>query len=748
MNLWKGIVDWWRSPTEFSSGSSAEISSGDSGIEQRSNAAVHPFLRGLESSFVAGERLVKPFAHSVWVQRAIKRVAEPIAAVALEFFEGDTEIKDANLSAFWETPGIDRSGLMSKADFIEASIGWLKLQGESFWILDDTWLTNRFSGQRMPLIVARPDRMKPILEHNVALMGWQWTDAAGNTHPLLKEQVVHLKFWNPYDDLRGLAEWEAARVAGESDYLAGKFQLNMNRANGDRGVIVVAKNGIPTDVQQEQITRALREKANACRRGDFRPIFLSGDVAIENPEIQSPDADFVTGRLQNRHEVFIAFGVPPSMADLVANYSVGQASDRYVLISETCIPLANGKLCGGINRVSQMFFPGGRPALISRFKFDDHPVMQQVRRERIDTGTKLWDRGMPWDRISEHLDLGLPEFEGSDKGYVPFSVAEVGEGEDLGSKKEDSGSGKTEEQEQEQEENGKIDAMLAALRATPEERMRVALTAPLQLTSRAGDSKREALWKSHMRQQAGTVKMFGAKFNKVLMSARSECLGKIEHHYKAERGTRNAELKAVAADLVFSLDPFKSRLTATMRGAGQQALKTAGDQANRELGNDDPWSMAPEAMKRILDGRENLMKDVADEVFDTVKGTLKEGIDAGDSTADLASRVKEKFNDISKGRSTVVAKTETAVMYGAARHESMKQAGIQYKEWLTAHDDRVRDAHMEADGQIVGIDEPFNVGGEELAHPGDPDGSPENVINCRCVQIASTAKSGGKEEED
>jgi hypothetical protein len=36
----------------------------------------------------------------------------------------------------------------------------------------------------------------------------------------------------------------------------------------------------------------------------------------------------------------------------------------------------------------------------------------------------------------------------------------------------------------------------------------------------------------------------------------------------------------------------------------------------------------------------------------------------------------------------------------------------------------------EVDGQIREIDEPFDVGGEQLMYPGDPAGSAENTINC------------------
>ena len=63
----------------------------------------------------------------------------------------------------------------------------------------------------------------------------------------------------------------------------------------------------------------------------------------------------------------------------------------------------------------------------------------------------------------------------------------------------------------------------------------------------------------------------------------------------------------------------------------------------------------------------------------------------------------------------------------------MKEAGFEWKEWLTARDEKVREAHWAADGQIVRINEPFEVGGEALMWPGDLNGSPGNIINCRCT---------------
>ena len=79
------------------------------------------------------------------------------------------------------------------------------------------------------------------------------------------------------------------------------------------------------------------------------------------------------------------------------------------------------------------------------------------------------------------------------------------------------------------------------------------------------------------------------------------------------------------------------------------------------------------------------------------------------------------------------ARTEVLPRYHEGQVEGMRQSGvIEKKEWLSAFADDSRDEHMAADGQVVGIDESFVVGGESLAYPGDPGGSATNIINCLC----------------
>jgi phage portal protein BeeE len=119
---------------------------------------------------------------------------------------------------------------------------------------------------------------------------------------------------------------------------------------------------------------------------------------------------------------------------------------------------------------------------------------------------------------------------------------------------------------------------------------------------------------------------------------------------------------------------------------------------------------------------------------------LKEGLDAGERLELMADRVKDALGEDSQVRAERIARSESTASLNAghqASREMLADMGlVSGKEWLAIEDQDTRDAHLEADGQQVGVREKFVVGGEECKHPGDDSLSPEMRINCRCTSVA------------
>lgn len=128
-------------------------------------------------------------------------------------------------------------------------------------------------------------------------------------------------------------------------------------------------------------------------------------------------------------------------------------------------------------------------------------------------------------------------------------------------------------------------------------------------------------------------------------------------------------------------------------------------------------------------------RDQAMEVINEItKEATREGLAQAATGRMIKKAMDERSAVMSVARSRVIARTETHAASQAASHAAIKSTGLPAKkEWISASGSRTRDDHADADGQLVSLDKPFIVGGEELQYPGDPSGSAANVINCRCA---------------
>ena len=96
------------------------------------------------------------------------------------------------------------------------------------------------------------------------------------------------------------------------------------------------------------------------------------------------------------------------------------------------------------------------------------------------------------------------------------------------------------------------------------------------------------------------------------------------------------------------------------------------------------------------------------------------------------------LGDLIQSRSAAarIARTEAHTAAERGSHEAAQSLGIDMvKEWGATEGGRTRPTHARADGQIKELDEKFDVGADKLLHPGDPNGSAKEIINCRCVSL-------------
>ena len=145
-----------------------------------------------------------------------------------------------------------------------------------------------------------------------------------------------------------------------------------------------------------------------------------------------------------------------------------------------------------------------------------------------------------------------------------------------------------------------------------------------------------------------------------------------------------------------------------------------------------PYYPEKKALKRGIDlkwGKQQIAKSVTS------------GLLQGKSVGKIATDLQARMSEMNRASAVRAARTAITGAQNAGRMDSYTAAekmGIRMKkEWLATLDNRTRHSHAMLDGKRVDIDQPFDVAGERIRYPGDPEAPPHLVYNCRCTLIAA-----------
>jgi SPP1 gp7 family putative phage head morphogenesis protein len=213
--------------------------------------------------------------------------------------------------------------------------------------------------------------------------------------------------------------------------------------------------------------------------------------------------------------------------------------------------------------------------------------------------------------------------------------------------------------------------------------------------------------------------------------------------FKRQKDSIIGRLKAPKRDLgsvadePFNMAEWVKRFRREGRPLLAEMLLAFGAAALEDLGLTLAFDVYEPAVVRFLEQRaQRFAIEVNQTTWDSLKASLAEGIEAGDSMDTMAERVEAVMAERIRSSAETIARTEVNGAQNGGTLAAWEQSGVvEGKEWVAALDARTRDDHVDAHGQVVGIDEDFEVAGVRGPTPGQM-GDPAQDCNCRCTMIA------------
>jgi len=577
----------------------------------------------------------------------------------------------------------------------------LCLWGTAYWFLE-----RGPTGQGRPREIwwARPDRVTVHPDAQRYLSHYTYRPAGGGPEIRFEpDEVVRFFYPNPMDEFAGLSPLAAARLAADYASAALKANLKLHEQGMQLGgYLAPPPQGTFTEEQARELELALDRRFRGVDKAHRWGVFRF-DAQVKQLTLSPRDAEFLAGLRWSLEDICRAYHVP---LDLVGGQRTYENMDAaYRAVWTNCIVPEAERIAADI---TEQLLPHFADADLVEFDTSDIAVLQEAETER-------------WSRAKEQIELGamtinewraqqgLEPLPWGGVWWAPLTVAPIRQ----------SGG----EQEAEGAEAGAERSVVAR--------------APGPAVVFGSEAHR-ALWQRHVRRAQRYEERLSRVIVDLFRRQQDSVLNRLEHYGPA-----------VVAEEPFVQAQWIRTFRETIRPALRDIIADAGAEALDDLVEGRALRQAPPefdpdtpAAIRFLEGRaQRFAVRVNETTWQALKASLIEGLLANENISELSSRVKEVMGDRIRSTPETIARTEVNGAQNGGTLLAWEQSGqVASKVWIAALDERTRETHLAAHGQVVPLTADFQVGAGMGPHPGAI-GLPEEDINCRCTMIADLTRA-------
>lgn len=587
------------------------------------------------------------------------------------------------------------------ASFFARTFAMQAVTGDAFWQIE---YLKRARPRELWLLPS--DKMDIVKGVDRRVKGYEFKNGDGITK-FEPEQVFHSRLPNPANDWRGLSPLMAIRRWAWMEQQIALHESVMLKKGGVPPGFLKFKDHVPVD-ERDDVRKQVNQQYGGVENANKMGI-LWGDSDYVTTGVSNKDGDFLALDDRAVRKVAAGFGVPLILLMDLSEASYANAvQQKGMYWQNTLIPELDIFAQDFTELVLWRIY--GDKSLVAKYDYEAVEAIQDLRLTRAETLTKLVAGGL-LTQNEARAEIGKAPASGGDQLYAPQILQPTGS------------------------------VALSPARASGTVRAKW-----------IDDPERHA-----KRAEVGAaLDVFEAETLKDMQQLNQRQRVRVLNRFAEKNKARAVLTKDDQVDEYFDLEVEIDQVGAVLArvysrigsNRGQSAMEEAFGEAG--IHADDRFNIgSPRAQEWIAAEGGRQSKLIAETLKDQLANVLSIADAEGLTISDTAGRIKDMFDLRDDFAALRIARTESARAYNFATQEGWAQSDVvQGKEWLSSHDEAVRsldkgDAfdHAAMDGVVVGMDEDFEVPGENgvdaLAFPSDSKGAPGNTINCRCAMKPS-----------
>ena len=623
---------------------------------------------------------------SVWVYACVNKISKAVTSVdwIVEQKNGDEWERVENHPVEQLLYNPNANPLFTGETLFELEVNHRQLGGNAIWH------KVMYDGVPVELWPIKPDRIYPLVNEDGTIDNYEYRPEGTAKRKLIPaDEIVHFLFADPSNFYWGMSPLQAAGRVVDTDVQALKY----NKETLDNSVIPSGVFSFKSQQMSPEQYAEVREELSRQADNPGRPFVIGNDASWESITFSAEELQITNTRQLNGREIHAAFDVDPLLTSFPdSGGQVNKKEAKHEFWQDNIIPYLNSLKQGINNQIIPHF--GDPDQLRANYDLSDVEALREDQMLKIEKAERLYNMGVPFNQINQRLELGFDEVPGGDD---PGNTGQPQQEASLNLKTSKKKEGKTEEYK------------LRYWKSMEEQRQE---------------------WEDRLAPEL--LEFFEEESEKVI-SAFEE--GGEEAVRELLQEEEQEEMESILLSLAISVSEH----------FGEQEVERL-----EEEDIDDPedidFDLTEDEIEEIEEYVHEQSRKIQDTTQEAIVGIIAEGLRDNLSNDEIADNIDEQYNkwtttdeDRDKPRYRSITETEVhtnqerGILSGGMAVVSASNVNLE-KTWITMQDDRVRENHVVLHNETVGQNETFSNG---LRFPGDPDGSPEQIINCRCDLLQS-----------